>query len=333
MQKSNIYKFSLLLVIVLASCKPAPIPIGFPKSQSQYYTYLPLVFSSNQSILGVNTYESTRRANPYLVPGGSVLYSISWSDTETVQGVYDWVKSDYQLELLDRQQHRLIIGVRNTPVWARTIPTYQCSAPQLQYYDKFHAFLLAIIERYSPDKIEIWNEPDVPTDIPIHLTSYLGCWGTDFASGAAFGSFVEQVSEGIATPIMAGGFCLCHPGDFLAGYLLINPDIEYISFHGYAHYQQNDWDAIFLQSDRISRATDLQQFVTETSLLGDVVGEEQAEYLQYIHKTAQDYPISGLLWFTMNNSGWEYADMIKGGVERPVWYIYQEILAPFGWYN
>ena len=323
----------ILLVMVLVGCKPIVRPVEIPRGQPQYFAYLPLLFSSEQSIVGVATWETPRRANPYIVPGGIILYALFWNDTENVQGVYDWSKPDYELELLDRAHNRLVISVRNTPLWARLYPDRECSPPQSQYWVLFRDFLLAVIDRYNPDYIEIWNEPDTPIDVPPSSARYYGCWGTDFVSGTKFGLFVEQVSQGIDTPIMAGGFCLCHPGDFLAGYLLINPDIEYISFHGYAHYQQNDWDAIFLQSDRISRATDLQQFVTETSLLGDVVGEEQADYLQYIHETAQDYPISGLLWFTMNNSGWEYADMIKGGVERPVWYIYQEILAPFGWYN
>jgi hypothetical protein len=115
--------------------------------------------------------EGTHFDASLIAPGSSMLVAERWNYVEAKKGTYDWHWNDDEngqgnLEYVQAfravSDGPLIVGVKNSPYWARCYPQYNNSPPNLAHLQHFNEFIQAVVDRYDPEYIEIWNEPNAP---------------------------------------------------------------------------------------------------------------------------------------------------------------------------
>jgi len=113
----------------------------------------------------------------------SVSSSVTWADINTAPGVYDWTQLDNLLALAEQNGQSVMYTFYDTPTWASSCPTCicnhgnenlgGCNAPSdlnsngSGTDEILKTFVTALMQHEGPGKInyiEIWNEPNVPTE-------------------------------------------------------------------------------------------------------------------------------------------------------------------------
>jgi hypothetical protein len=113
----------------------------------------------------------------------SVSSEVTWADINTAPGVYDWSHLDLLLSIAAQYGQSVLYTFYYTPTWASSCPTCVCnkgnenpggcypptdlnpdgSGTDLDLKD----FITALMQHEGPGKInyiEIWNEPNVPSE-------------------------------------------------------------------------------------------------------------------------------------------------------------------------
>ena len=65
---------------------------------------------------------------------------VFWADVENIEGELNWdalSSLETQLQIASEQGYQVILIVRNTPEWARTVPGYNCSPIKPEKLEKF----------------------------------------------------------------------------------------------------------------------------------------------------------------------------------------------------
>lgn len=110
---------------------------------------------------------------------------LSWEAVERVEGQYDWSQLtalEAELALANSMNFEPIIEIQYTPIWARTVLEYSCSAIRADKFEKFADFMEQVVLRYgssSPYGVRYWqlgNEPDVAPN-ETGGNNIFGCWG------------------------------------------------------------------------------------------------------------------------------------------------------------
>ncbi len=270
---------------------------------------------------------------PYLAPGSWIKYRVDWSVTEAQPGVYDWTALDATLQPL--QGWRLLLTVHNAPVWRRLVPDYPCRPIPPSQYQAYADFVNAVIDRYHPQAVELWNEPDgLASPDTAHL---FGCWSTPdlpHYGGQRYGEMVSYVcprvkAEHPAVTVLAAGLMLSNPlqEDFAAG--IPARACDGLGFHFYPSADQDEavWGLLQGKIGRLNQMGHTNLWLTETSLLDAATPEQQerqAAYFDYLltHVTG----LRAIFWFTLTGNGWRESDMVVKGSRRPVWYRYSQFL-------
>jgi hypothetical protein len=113
----------------------------------------------------------------------SVSSNVAWSNLNTASGVYNWTQLDKVLALAQQNGQTVMYTFYQTPTWASSCPTCVCNhgnenlggcnAPSDLNSngggtDKIlKTFIAALMQHVGPGAIkyiEIWNEPNIPTE-------------------------------------------------------------------------------------------------------------------------------------------------------------------------
>jgi hypothetical protein len=105
---------------------------------------------------------------------------VRWDEIELIPGNYAWKSNlDADIEVLKDHDAQLLLTIITTPDWARQYPELRCSPPTAQYLDDYAAFVIAVIDRYKPQAVELTNEPEIPNTEIGNLDKWMGCWGPE----------------------------------------------------------------------------------------------------------------------------------------------------------
>ncbi|HLW88796.1 MAG TPA: glycosyl hydrolase [Terriglobales bacterium] len=113
----------------------------------------------------------------------SVSSKVTWADINTSQGVYDWSHLDQLLALAGQNGQSVMYTFYYTPTWASACPTCTCNQGNQSLGGCYPPndlnsdgsgsdqhlkdFITALMQHEGPGKIkyiEIWNEPNIPTE-------------------------------------------------------------------------------------------------------------------------------------------------------------------------
>lgn len=291
-------------------------------------------------VFGVEVESSFYSGAEYVVDGGIVKTTVDWYKVEIRPGIFDWTEYDKRMAALEG--HPLILTVRNAPYFYRLWSSHICSPPQEQYYSDYRNFINAVIERYHPYAVEVWNEPDVWRTQPD--VWYFGCWLE--LGGTKYGDFLAATYRSIKSKhpgvtVVGGAFMMNSEGQKVFVKSAIRAAGRYVdvwSYHSYPYYHRTEntgWNAPFDRSIWLRTLTDKPLWLTETSLLckdewnicDSPFENAKADYLQFIHKYAVKYNISTIIWFEMKNS-WRNCSLInpKPELVLPSYTEYKSIL-------
>jgi hypothetical protein len=187
-----------------------------------------------------------------------------WSAIEPQKGVYNWSSVETlktQLSAIQNRDLKIILVVRDTPVWAREYPASECGPILTSEIPAFAGFMNKLVSELSvpPYNIKYWeigNEPDAPINNDFVL---FGCWGRPGEpnyGGEQYGNMLKSVYPAIkaADPnskVLVGGLLLnCDPNNppagsdcsssrFLTG-VIANGNGAYfdgVSYHAYDYYK------------------------------------------------------------------------------------------------
>lgn len=280
--------------------------------------------------LGVQVDDSITRYDwqPYLVDYRMYQFPARWAEIEAERGVYEWTPwLDDNVEIVRQLPHAsMIIGTKTCPEWARAWPEQIGSPPRYEYWDDYADFVNALIDRYSPWGVEIWNEPDT---YPGPYQDYYGAWipetGDPFQAGQHYAEFVRVVVWKIKTAhpetkLIIGALM----GDmrFLEGMASIEGGLvgDYLSIHNYLNASSFFYDT-FEKVHAARSISGMDIIITETSVMGDdgdYHRRMQADYIRYLKSGMAYENVPLILWYSLGND-WENTALIRNGATTPAW--------------
>jgi hypothetical protein len=277
--------------------------------------YIPIVFNNSSPVIGV---QLAIPSTEYLLPNSMVETFIHWSVIEAQRGIYNWTSCDGLIYKLNR--YKTIICIKSSPNWAREVGTLQNNAPSSEYHIDFGNFVLAVINRYHPYAIEVWNEPDAHPG----MAEYYG----DIPDVAVYLKLLEQVyiKSNSSSLILAGA--LANPISDYGKAVMASSYCDGISFHSYSYYPNPDYSLLGQQVSYIRTRTSKPVWVTETSLLSNSADtleleRAQAEYYKFILRN--NGGATAILWYALNGSCWKNNDLVRNNKKTLAYGIYETV--------
>jgi hypothetical protein len=271
--------------------------------------------------LGVQIEGSVSRIEQWLVPDRIYQIPIKWRDIEPTQGTYIWPEVyDNNVSIL--AHYSFIVTIKVCPEWARLWPeTGSPVSPAC--YNSLSNFICAIQERYNPEAIELFNEPDVKRSIGMQYGEYFGSWVDDtetfYQGGIRYGQCISAIKN---TNIkMIYGALMMHEQslEFLQGAVDAGLDRGAISYHCYID-RPDQYNRAFELATKIKKIRNLPVVMTETAVLGNEDTEElrvsQAKYLKHLKRN--NVIIDNINWYAMD-SEWRNNDLIRDNNPTPVY--------------
>jgi hypothetical protein len=266
----------------------------------------------------------------WIVPARQYQIAVKWRDVETVKGVYDWFTYDPDFQALSRQ--RVTVGIKIVPEWARLWPGYVASPPKPECYHDLARFILALIDRYRPDAIELFNEPDVGRDEARWAEEYFGAWcvGTGFASGGMkYGQCLKAIYPIVheaypSVRIIACALIGAIPSsiEFYKGAMSAGMLSDAVSFHKYIGVGGN-FNAAFEFAALIGAKTILSETSVTAKEDSDLLKTEQADYLRYLLDNVERSSIETIQWYSLANNGWACADLVRSNIQTPAYTVWK----------
>jgi len=213
----------------------------------------------------------------------SVSSKVTWADINTSQGVYDWSHLDHLLALAQQNGQSVLYTFYYTPTWASACPTCTCNqgnqAPGGCYPPNdlnsdgtgtdqhLIDFITALMQHEGPGKIryiEIWNEPNIPTE-----------WGGSMQQIVRMTQDTRSVAKSfdpnvlITSPPETGDGKYSLKMTWLPGYFAAGGGqyVDVIGLHGYVYHPEdiitrlNNTTAVMAQYNQTGKPI----FVTEGS--------------------------------------------------------------------
>lgn len=313
------YLYKIVFIILLVSCSKIEQDSSQVNIQS-YKVFLPFIERNKTKLIGVENEIANSPAENYY-RGNFTKISVQWAYVEEVKGTYNWKKIDAKV-LGDVK----LISVKGSPGWANG-NNIVCRPPLKEYWPDYVKLVNAVVERYNPTWIEIWNEPDTTKELDSGTAYYFGCWGDTFQDGEYYTQFVNYVIANIKnkdTIILAGA--LMNPtNSFTDGMFNKRINADGISFHVYEWCNKSYVLPYFIK--RLQVLTDLPIYLSETSLLyitpSSQCEQDQIDFFLYaINRTDLEL----VVWYTLGCNMWRNSDMIECNPIRlkPIYYIYQD---------
>lgn len=305
----------LVVALVFGACVPRPEPV--PDVLEQYFFYLPLVIRCDSPPrFGVQD-EHVAHYEEY-ADISRVVITVEWA--EGIEERLPWITPYWPT----------MASIRGgTPDEYKLWPGVVCSPPAGEYYDEFADFVLEVAET-GVMAIEVWNEPNMST------TSYpfIGCWGTSYAAGAAYGDLVRVVYDAVKSEypdveIVIGSLAFSY-SDFVAGMLAsATGHYDAVSFHCYVPHPGGSFATCGGYAEWLATKTSAPLAMSETAVLSyqpcdvDYAGR-QVEWWNYLMDS--DF-VDWFAWYTIGGNGWPEAcptDLTWDGPETPVYLQYLE---------
>jgi hypothetical protein len=289
--------------------------------------------------LGVQIEGRAEDQQRWLGAHGVVKLRASWAESETPDGSYHWEALDEQIGAVRGQA--LLLQVFGTPAAYRIIPGAICSPPQAVYLPRLVNFTLAMVKRYQPLAVEVWNEPETSAGVAQRagVDGLLGGFGTEMA--AYYGRVVRAIGQRfldkrLSCWLLAGGLGLM---DETARFWRIARPVcaghyDAVSYHSYSSYPTMDFELPGRKASWLRAVPGAERdklWVTETALTAHEDTETfrviQAEYLNYIEARREIWKIKTLVWYPLANNGWMCTDLVRKGEPTPAWERYQALTA------
>jgi hypothetical protein len=314
--------------------------ILFPTQLITYTIFLPLViFSSPEIHLGgyfwgdVMAYERYS----YLVPGQWVKtdYGANWDQVEPQQGVRIWSQAlDTSMAYYRANGYKVLLNTQHAPTWARLYPDLDCSPPASAYIDDWIRFVDDLIERYKPEAIELFNEPEALPGGAFWTT----CFGDN---PIYYASIVSQAYQQLkpkypAIVFVAGALILGNDFDRAWIHLFIENlvGIDAISFHSFNYDSNISSGLLESKRDYLAGLTNYPLWLTESALLckpewecGEAFRERQAIYLRNSFEYAVGH-LAAYFWYSHNNVDWNNCELINEYKRRwyPAWFQFEQLI-------
>ena len=301
----------ILFILVLVACSA-------PQSamlDSYAPVYLPLVMVPRDlPRVGVEIayVEYARIADIYR--GDFAKYSLAQSSVPVVSGIYDWAYYDRTIQN---------DGDRYLTFRGRTVDPL-CKFPD--FFTDYPAWLdwvMVGIDRYHPQYVQFWNEPDTEFD---GLAYHFGCIGEDYAAGVLYGQyynvFYQRVKAQHHDIMVLSGELGWANADFIRGMFSVIEQTDGISFHHYAYCNSNYAANVTGIADMIDGLVDVPLYFSETSAIyeGEVSAECEDYKAEYIDWAMGQSRFEIVVLFTLNNNGWMNS-WLEG---NPAYYVYAE---------
>ena len=259
----------------------------------------------------------------YLAKHQWVKIDSRWETTEPQMGVYDWSYLDQSINVIRNENNGFVlINIHNTPSWAR-VSSHKCKLPDQLFFLK--RFTQLLIDRYHPDAISFWNEPEMDAETSASLQYCCGCLGAEEYRSALNYLYNNVQLNGTK---------------FIAGELLVDKTwvdlffsapvmADAISFHHYNYYYDLTTLNLQITKDYLERKTELPLWLTETSLLcldhcTDSWRKTQSYWLDQVNTVG----FEKIFWYSQNNVGWRSCNMVNEftGIYYPAWYTFRDTI-------
>lgn len=267
----------------------------------------------------------------HVTPGQWVKVEVRWDYVEYTRGVYAWnARQDYDLDLLYRYGHPLMILFHNSPAWARSEP-YNCRLPDVAYWDDYGTFILAAIDRYRPQAIEIWNEPEAGISDGA-LMWCCGCVEEPQELVDLYAYLYPIIKAAHPEVVILGGALTQADTAWAREFLAAHPRMDALSWHYYSWHKDGQTSAstagLTARRDQLTSLGYTTQWLTETAhvcsltVCGDEFRAVQAKWMQAV---AGVPGFEVLIWYTTPFVNWAGCNMIDGAVEYPVWDAFEAV--------
>ena len=280
-------------------------------------------------MIGVQIEGPARQYTQYLGKNTFAVDHVYWSDCEPEPGHYVW-PADLDADQAALKPWPVVLNVKSCPPWARMFPDIRCSAPKGKYLDDYGRFVRAVVERYRPWAVEVWNEPEPTAQEAAGFNGLLGGFGPELAGH--YGSMVAQVYKalkGTGTLVLAGALMMGDRGRAFWAKARKTARGKYhgVSFHCYVTHPSGDWAAIEAKAKALRETGEKAPlWVTETSYLvnsefTDAQKSLQAQYAAYVFDNYRALGVEHLAWYSLAGNGWKHSDLIEKG-QKPAYAEY-----------
>lgn len=287
-----------------------------------FILFLALALNGAPPATNAGAYWHGQIQEQYIITGQLLKMTVDWELTEPQRGVYNWALLDYNIPIALTKHAPVMLSIHRTPTWARTSP-YKCKLPD-NWSDLAHIIQL-IIDRYHPESIAVWNEPEMPLDTSISLGYCCGC--LDPNEYRQLINYLRTAVNWGATKLAAGEFVMIY--NWMDQFFAYPVYADTITFHYYTF----GWDlnplGFVLAKAYLEGKTDLPLRLTETALLCNwekcadtFFRAYQGEWLKIV--TGYGIPV---YWYNMN-ADWKNCAMLipATGYRWPSWYRLQELI-------
>lgn len=229
-----------------------------------------------------------------LVDGTWLKYSVDWNGIEQ-DYIYYWGNYDHQLSFVP-DNNPLLLTVHNSPIYHRLYPDKICSPLLESSYDDYAEFIGMVIDRYHPEAIEIWNEPDMPFGTEFqHL---FGCYD----NGQQYADMVNTICPLLKEKYPDVTFVVGALADIKFADYLVGNSCDVIGIHSYPEVKdgRSGFDATQAKVDYLKQLGFERIWITETSLLDSVTDDDrilQGRYFDYLLFDVTG--IENFFWYTI----------------------------------
>jgi hypothetical protein len=297
--------------------------------------YFPIIISEKPLSLGCQIEGHVGSKLQWIIPERIYQTNIHWKYIEPIEGQYTWDYYDTDMEIL--MPYHTTIGIKGVPVWARLWPEYSASPPKESCFSKLAKFIDMVIQRYHPNSVELFNEPDVDRDEAKWAEEYFGAWCMNkdwYAGGEYYGSCIGSVYNDVhalhpGVRIIAGALVGAEPSSliFLQGAKSAGLKCDSLSFHKYIRMGGN-FNAAFDFAHLLAQHTPEPLILSETSIMAKEDSEElqgtQASYLRYLRDNQQCSAIDVIQWYSLANNEWEHTDLVRDNAPTKAYDVFLE---------
>jgi hypothetical protein len=268
----------------------------------------------------------------WVIPARQYQIPVKWRNVETVPGELNW--SAYEADFAALAGQRVTVGIKVVPEWARLWAGYVASPPKPECYVDLAHFLLALIERYHPDAIELFNEPDVDRDAAKWAEEFFGAWcvNNDFyRGGRLYGQCLDTVypilHEAYPGVRIIAGALMAHESSlkFLDGMIAGGLQCDAVSFHKYVGLGGN-FNAAFEFALSVTNRINKPIVLSETSITAtedsDLLRTEQADYLKYLLDNVDNSSIECIQIYSLANNAWMNSDLVRNNQPTPMYNVW-----------
>lgn len=265
-----------------------------------------------------------------IVPGQWVKMDASWADVERVEGQYQW-SPILDSNILKLRNHPIMLEYHNSPAWANS--GRACELPDDN--NKFIDFIIASIERYKPEAIEIWNEPASDGAWSASVNYCCGCITDPLDYTKLLNMVYARVKPLYPHITIVGGALAEWQTDWADKWFASEPKMDAVSFHFYTYYGitiPKSVDNLNAAIAQIKRKTNKPIWMSETSMLcqtrnhpicGEEFRKKQAEWAQALAWI--DLP--KIFWYTLSYENWEYCSLLSAKNEaQPAYQAFRELV-------